>query len=198
MALMVGCVALALFVLLIMQHSDSSSNRSSSEDDCFIHVQRTMPPLYWINMNTSIDRSVFFRKQLQRLNVSIHERVSAVDDISDIVVNQSLVSVLARHNPNTKVLRVIASHLKAIYLAVSKAELHKTKYAIVMEDDARLLFDVDFDGLLRAAPKGFGMLQLATSNNAVLNNEWRKFTGEKQETGESSRPNQRSCFSRSK
>jgi len=43
-----------------------------------------------------------------------------------------------------------------------------TPYAVIMEDDVRLLFDVDFDALVASAPPDWGVLQLMLINPAVI------------------------------
>eukprot|EP01035_Chromulina_nebulosa_P023999 gene23999-31157_t len=43
-----------------------------------------------------------------------------------------------------------------------------SRYALILEDDVRIPFDIDFDALVASAPKGFGILQLFNSNKHTM------------------------------
>lgn len=71
-------------------------------------------------------------------------------------------------------LTVTLSHLLAIRSAIydSSSSSSGSPYALILEDDLQLAFQVDFPALIRSSPNptGFGVLQLVTSNEfSVLN-----------------------------
>ena len=69
-------------------------------------------------------------------------------------------------------LTVTLSHLLAIRSAIYDSSGSGSPYALILEDDLQLAFQVDFPALIRSSPNptGFGVLQLVTSNEfSVLN-----------------------------
>ena len=69
-------------------------------------------------------------------------------------------------------LTVTLSHLLAIRSAIYDPSGSGSPYALILEDDLQLAFQVDFPALIRSSPNpsGFGVLQLVTSNEfSVLN-----------------------------
>jgi len=74
---------------------------------------------------------------------------------------------------NTKgELTVTISHLKAMYLALKQK--NDRKYALILEDDMRMAFDIDFSALVATAPPNFAILQLITSNADEVNQQFNK------------------------
>jgi len=74
---------------------------------------------------------------------------------------------------NTKgELTVTISHLKAMYLALKQN--NNRKYALILEDDMRMAFDIDFSALVATAPPNFAILQLITSNADEVNQQFNK------------------------
>jgi hypothetical protein len=80
-----------------------------------------------------------------------------------------------RPRNSKKELAVTASHLNALRTAVNSGS--DSPYALILEDDVEFSFDIDFHALAESAPKGFGILQLMTSNDGNLQYLWRKYTG---------------------
>jgi hypothetical protein len=52
----------------------------------------------------------------------------------------------------------------------------KSRYAIILEDDVRLPFSVDFEKLASTAPTGFGILQLFNSNKDTMSETFRIYS----------------------
>lgn len=52
-------------------------------------------------------------------------------------------------------------------------------YALITEDDVMFEMDVDFLSLAQSAPKGFGALQLMTSNPYPIDNLWKDYKTKK-------------------
>ena len=67
-------------------------------------------------------------------------------------------------------LSVTMSHVFAIYQAILSPSTNP--YALIMEDDISMPFDIDWKELLGTAPKDFAILQLVTSNGFLSNKLW--------------------------
>lgn len=79
---------------------------------------------------------------------------------------------------NTKrELTVTSSHLKAIRTAIYAN--NSKPYALILEDDLQLAFDIDFQALINSAPQDFAMLQLITSNEYELVLLWKMYWKQK-------------------
>lgn len=50
-----------------------------------------------------------------------------------------------------------------------------SRYAIIVEDDVKFPFDVDYEALAQTAPKGFGILQLFNSNRHTMIYTWTNY-----------------------
>ena len=83
---------------------------------------------------------------------------------TDISPYKIIVTELCGRPKNTRrELIVTLSHLQAIKTAIhSKSD---SPYALILEDDTSIAFDTDFLAMAEMAPKGFGVLQLVTSND---------------------------------
>ena len=82
-------------------------------------------------------------------------------------------------------LAVLMSHLTAIHNSIffkngnnpatNTGEVNLTDFALILEDDIRFLYNIDFYQLISTAPRPFGVLQLSTSNVEAIKNLWSKF-----------------------
>jgi hypothetical protein len=92
---------------------------------------------------------------------------------------KSLPTALCGRKKNSKhELAVTMSHLKAIRNSIYSKSTKP--YALILEDDVRFAFDINFKKLISSAPKEFGMLQLITSNDYGLLEMWEKYRDLKQ------------------
>jgi hypothetical protein len=66
--------------------------------------------------------------------------------------------------------------MTAIRSAIYDTSMRGSDYALIMEDDVRFKFDVNFTKLIESAPKDFGILQLLTSNVEALHKLWNSYT----------------------
>jgi GR25 family glycosyltransferase involved in LPS biosynthesis len=64
-------------------------------------------------------------------------------------------------------LAVTVSHLTAIHRAIYSTT-DKYPYALILEDDITIPFNIDFEALIRSAPANFTILQLFTSNDKLV------------------------------
>ena len=77
-----------------------------------------------------------------------------------------------------KELGCTTSHLVAMKQAIYSTTA-KSRYALIIEDDVRFPFSVDFDALVATAPTGFGILQLFNSNKDTLADTFQKYARDK-------------------
>ena len=77
---------------------------------------------------------------------------------------------------------VIMSHLSAIHAAIvysnhssRRENSQMDEFALIVEDDVRFLYEIDFQALISTAPRPFGILQLSTSNVEAIKGLWGKY-----------------------
>ena len=143
--------------------------------------------IYYINLKSSIVRDNMTIKHLSHFNNSFF-RVDAVSYASNrnfnlsaahhpcelptepLIFNSSFstfssirINELCISKLNTiKEIAVTLSHVKAIYSAITSNNSYP--YAMIMEDDMELQFDVDFDAMIKRFPPKFGIIQVFVSN----------------------------------
>lgn len=79
--------------------------------------------------------------------------------------------------PNKNYLNEIlctTSHLEAIRKAIFE-NTTDSKYALIMEDDVWIPFNVNFTGLVESAPKDFAFLQLVNSDHDTSIQSWQRY-----------------------
>lgn len=148
---------------------------------------------------------IYVPKGLERatdcVSLSLNETVIEIEKVKELQFNKQLNRTVlltghcgrSKNNDQMKVLACTISHLLTIYNAVHhhpptppasalgpRHSLWK-KYALIMEDDLRLAFELDFEQLISSAPKDFDMLQLITTNNESIHSFWNTYrqTGER-------------------
>jgi len=72
-----------------------------------------------------------------------------------------------------KELGCTTSHLLAMHRAIYSNS--SSRYAIIVEDDVKFPFDVDYELLTQSAPEGFGILQLFNSNKHTMTFTWTNY-----------------------
>ena len=140
------------------------------------------PPVYWINLAANVARRQYMETQFRTFGFQQNHRIEAISP------NSTRFRLLKLQKPckrNTdKDLACIMSHLTAIYHAVydvSSSSTSMTKgrsnsdVALIMEDDVKMLFHINFTALIETAPKDFGILQLVTSNEEAVQTVWSTF-----------------------
>ncbi len=65
-----------------------------------------------------------------------------------------------------------SSTLSSLGLNSSDLVFNAADYALIIEDDVKILYDIDFAALVASAPPDFGVLQLTTSNIEALHMLW--------------------------
>jgi GR25 family glycosyltransferase involved in LPS biosynthesis len=136
-------------------------------------------PVYYINLESDNSRRYRMQNQLKRLGFTDRTRVeawNAKDVRENVHLEITSVQNMLHHNDNE--IACIASHLWAMYLAVHDSS-NTSPYAMIIEDDVKFEFALNWNELIERAPKDFGILQLSTSNHeqsSVLWEDYRKLT----------------------
>jgi GR25 family glycosyltransferase involved in LPS biosynthesis len=170
------CVVLGLIALLLVLGVTLHTNGNASTSACYSHIRATSIRTYYINKAEQSERRKMMEEQLSRLGLPFR-RVSAIEPRSPEYRLLMLEQPCKRNTPTD--ISVILSHLKALYTAVHHPVLIPGRkstpmddYALILEDDVKILYDIDFHSLVRAAPRKFGILQLATSNPEAVDMLW--------------------------
>lgn len=144
--------------------------------------------IFYVNLNRSNDRRLSMEQNFNSLNLS-YQRIEAVDakfmtsdlnkastssankeEMKALVFPANFLqykSIQLNHvfisSGNTlKQIACTLSHLVAIITALQSPS--KAPYALIMEDDMHLAFDIDFKKFGAIFPRDFGIIQMTTSN----------------------------------
>eukprot|EP01039_Chlorochromonas_danica_P005231 gene5233-5764_t len=131
---------------------------------------------FWINLPDSVDRREHMISTLSLHGFKHHHRIEAWTPQS--VNFKQQVQILAKpckRNTDTDV-AVIASHMRAIHTAIYHDPQPHSPYALILEDDIRFLFAINFTALITSAPQDFAILQLTTSNAEALDFLWGRYS----------------------
>lgn len=79
-------------------------------------------------------------------------------------VNHIITGLSSNPKSNLRDLMVTLSHLEAIRHAVEEAQHTKQRYAMIIEDDIFIPFNINYHELIDSAPKDFLILQLFATN----------------------------------
>lgn len=155
--------------------------------------------IFYINLQSSVDRRLAMESHLSMFAFPFH-RVEAVTVGSHADYNLTLAKhpCLSRTEPlvfNTsffefdririnrlciaqrnviKEIAVTLSHIKAIYSALKSNST--SNYAMIMEDDMTIQFDINFKMLVDVFPKDFGAIQLFVINRDAAAGLIKKYT----------------------
>jgi GR25 family glycosyltransferase involved in LPS biosynthesis len=88
--------------------------------------------------------------------------------------SHALLGLVGRKKNNINEVGCTSSHLEAIRQAIYNNR-SSSRYAVIVEDDVTIPFDIDFDKLVASAPEGFKILQLFNSNEGTMKNSWEKY-----------------------
>eukprot|EP01040_Poterioochromonas_malhamensis_P004772 gene4772-5122_t len=141
-------------------------------------------PVYYVNLKSSIERRQYTERLLTQKGFSF-QRVEAFT-AHDVAyrVKEEVTSTQNIIKPNIKEIACIASHLHAMWLAVNDntSPTSSFPYALIIEDDVKFEFDIDWVGLIEDAPKDFTILQLVTSNYEMVDQLWKSYSKENTKT----------------
>jgi GR25 family glycosyltransferase involved in LPS biosynthesis len=163
-----------------VKHGESGSSvhpfkvgwQPQSNSEYVIRGESNNIEVFWINLKKDMHRRNYMEQMLAKMPNIVSKRVEAVSPSSEEFKVIMLEKPCKRNTPHD--LSVIISHLKAIYAAV-ESKTATSNYALILEDDVRLLYDIDIDIIVSTAPRPFGILQLVTSNVEAIESLWNKF-----------------------
>lgn len=137
-------------------------------------------PVYYVNLNSSVERRHYTERLLTQKGFSFQRVEAFTEHDVDDRVKMEVTSIQNILKPNVKETACIASHLHAMLLAVSDntSSTSSFPYALIIEDDVKFEFDIDWLGLIEDAPKDFTILQLTTSNDEMVDQLWKQYIRE--------------------
>ena len=184
---LISCLALCYIITLVVTFNlgahlieADDSTRKSNITNSFQHKQQQLP-IYYINLDSAVDRRNFMEKQFAALPKNISDtldliRVSAttIKDVKSMVKQGTFIPngyKLVEEKDYNKIeyqfneVAVTLSHLRSIQMAYNAGY----EMALIVEDDTHL--DVDFfenwKPYAAQAPRDWKVLQWITSNRAV-------------------------------
>ena len=161
---------------------DNTVHRQLSSANCrWETTSASNPPIYWINLAANTARKQYMESQLAAFRFHKQQRIEAVTPNS---TTYKLLKLLKPCKRNTdRDIAVIMSHLTAIHIAIYDTTSNglNSEYALIVEDDVKLLFHLNFTALIASAPRDFGILQLVTSNEEAIQGLWATY---KQQTND--------------
>lgn len=137
-------------------------------------------PVYYVNLNASVERRHYTEHLLTQKGYSFQRVEAFTEHDVDDRVKMEVTSIQNILKPNAKETACIASHLHAMLLAVSDntSSTSSFPYALIIEDDVKFEFDIDWLGLIEDAPKDFTILQITTSNDEMVDQLWKQYVKE--------------------
>jgi GR25 family glycosyltransferase involved in LPS biosynthesis len=127
---------------------------------------------FWVNLERNKDRSQYMKNFFAKMNIVSHIRISAIEpSIPEYNQLKKLEMPCKRNTP--KDVSCVLSHLKAMYTSVYFDTFNpSSNYAVIIEDDIKFLFSINFTELIRTAPSDFTILQISTSNPEAVSQLW--------------------------
>ena len=161
----------SLFAILKDEPSEDHSKNVPTRPPTRTYVGNSKIPVYYINLEQSRARRNNTEGMLNSLGYPFR-RVSAWTEAHVM----RYVRVDKRHW-HPKEIGCIASHLQAMMQAVEHSRAHPEAppYALIIEDDISLEFNVDFRQLVNDAPPDFKIIQLGSSNYKQMRELWWTF-----------------------
>jgi hypothetical protein len=130
-------------------------------------------PVYWINMDNMADRRDSMIRHLDEYGVQYQKRIPALtpETCNLLMVDSNCYRV------SLVDIAIACSHVYALHTALNDESsiARSSKYFLLLEDDVRFKFNVDFDKLVAAAPNDFGSLQLMMSHKMQIEESWNHY-----------------------
>lgn len=114
---------------------------------------------YWINIDTNDKRRQFMETQYKKNNIENY-RVSAIIPADFDNVLEQKRPLTCKHTGCTSCeyeFACISSHIKAMRQALEHSQ---DEWFVIMEDDITIPFALDYNALIKNAPKDFEIIQL--------------------------------------
>lgn len=114
----------------------------------------TIPPIYYINIDKSIDRQIYIIKEFKRFNININRIKGVTPD--DIEESNKLTYHLKCQTNTDLELACLLSHIKTIHTSY----INNDEYSMIIEDDLIIHRMINFEKLIKTAPKDWEILQI--------------------------------------
>ena len=95
-------------------------------------------------------------------NIKNIDTIKAVDSISTPISSHTTATTTTKDTTTTTATKDTTDTTDSTTTTTTTAD---SPYALILEDDTQIAFETDFLALAESAPKGFGILQLVTSND---------------------------------
>lgn len=193
------------FIILVLYQIYFDNTALSYVDDCKWKKSDHKIEVYYINMDKSRQRKKTIEKHLSQVNLKHHRirgipardiyvpvdvqksflnecimgtswRPPPVANTNSSTENFAVTALCGRKKNNRKEIGCTTSHLYAMREAIYSTTA-KSRYALILEDDVFIPFDIDFDELVSTAPTDFGILQLFNSNPPTMKQTFDDYTG---------------------
>lgn len=130
-------------------------------------------PTYYLNLDRMPQRSIDMEKHLRELHVTYYKRISALTPETCNLIMVETPCFRVKHMD----IAILCSHVNALSIALSDpdSKAQKASHFLILEDDVRFQWIVDFQKLIAAAPKGFGSLQLMLSHKVQIEEMWQRY-----------------------
>ena len=130
-------------------------------------------PVYWLNLKEMTNRRSAMESHLKAYGMKNNRRIEALTpQTCNLLMLES-----SCNRVGFKDIAIVCSHVNALYEALhdNSTTSMNSKYFILLEDDVRFTFHVDFEKLISLAPKDFGALQLMMSHKTSIETHWEKY-----------------------
>jgi hypothetical protein len=123
------------------------------------------------------ERAASLETHLREVNILNHKRIPGLT----METCNLLMYECACNRVSLSDIAILCSHVNALYAAVhdNSAIAARSKYFIILEDDVRFQFKVNFQALISVAPKGFGALQLMMSRKEDVDAQFQNYLSKK-------------------
>lgn len=138
-------------------------------------------PVYYINMEDMPERARLMEKHLKELGLlGVSRRVAGLTTKTCNLIMVERMCKGHKGRMGFEEIAILCSHVNAIRTAVLDSAPHaqSSRYALILEDDVRMSFRIDFGALVKQAPRDFGVLQLMTSHVDDFETMWEKYTND--------------------
>jgi len=131
-------------------------------------------PVYWLNLDSMPERAASMSNHLKSQGIDYHKRVRGLTPESCNL----LMYDCSCHRVSLNDIAILCSHVSGLYMALHDNSTYaaNSKYFLMLEDDVRFRFRVDFNKLIELAPKGFGALQLMMSRKQNIESHWELYS----------------------
>jgi GR25 family glycosyltransferase involved in LPS biosynthesis len=161
-------VCLIILLICLIPCEPKSPSRGLDGGNSNRRHDATNLTFFWVNLERNKDRSHYMKNFFAKMNIASHIRIPAIEpSIPEYNQLKTLEMPCKRNTP--KDVSCTLSHLKAMYTSIYFDSFNpNSNYAVIIEDDIKFLFSINFTELIRTAPSDFTILQISTSNPEAI------------------------------